>query len=242
MATNKVTLPNGGILSVERFQQLGIEFGRQGGIDIIHQIVIRFVYDLDVYGVPSFYILNKITQQSSFDTNIIYAVLHEAIYCEGHMKSNWSADRLRKTEESLKCFNYDLKTNSAADGGEAVYLTGEMIFKSMFDDFTELRPFKEVAEYIAQNDLWSPLYDVNVLKKLTNRHYGANTEDQIVVPVVAATYAEDLFVDFNLTAEAAYKIGGIRRWITSEFFHGGLSVDAKRVLSALFALIESEVE
>ena len=50
------------LLSVERFQQLGLRFGGTGGTDGIHLIVSKFDYDLDLFGYPTYDLLNTIQQ------------------------------------------------------------------------------------------------------------------------------------------------------------------------------------
>ena len=41
LETNKVVTPNGSTLSLARFQLLGMDLGRQGGIDDIHRKSLR---------------------------------------------------------------------------------------------------------------------------------------------------------------------------------------------------------
>lgn len=54
-----------------------------------------------------------------------------------------------------------------------------MVFPWMFDDFAELRPFRDVAQILAYKGDWPALYDIETLK--------ANS-----VPVAAACYFEDM--------------------------------------------------
>ncbi|KAG7192741.1 uncharacterized protein KQ657_001524 [Scheffersomyces spartinae] len=229
--SNNVTLPNGGTLSVERFQLLGIDFGHSGGTDELHQTVLKFHYDLELFGKPTYKTLYNIQNASSFDTNIIYALFQEAIYLDGNNKavlqSNWSAERLRATET-----NYVFKKD--ADG--PIYFTGEMVYKSMFDDYTELKPLKTLAHLLHKNEHWSPLYDVNTLEKLKFTD----------VPIVAATYYNDQYVDFDLTNKVKQQVfkgnGNLRQYITSNQFHDGLRLDSECVVGALLRLLESEVD
>ncbi|KAG2147891.1 uncharacterized protein EDB93DRAFT_1146090 [Suillus bovinus] len=55
----------------------------------------------------------------NFDTNPIYAVLHESIYCTA-----------RHSEEKVRLMSDDVP----------IYFTGEMIFPDMFEDYHHLRP------------------------------------------------------------------------------------------------------
>ena len=231
----EVELPNGGILSVERFQLLGLIFGGSGGTDSLHQIVLKFHYDLDLWGKPTYQILSSIQNILGFDTNVLYALFQEAIYCDANntnvTKSNWSADRLRYSPEREN-FVYA----NIAKTEEPAYFTGEMVFKSMFDDFAELRPFKSLAYALHANMSWSSLYDVEKLKTIT--------WDK--VPVVAATYYYDQYVDFDTTMQVKKNIfnnnGNLKQYITSEFFHNGLRANPEKVLGSLFDLLDSEVD
>ena len=54
-----------------------------------------------------------------------------------------------------------------------------MILYSLFDNFTPLKPFKEVAHYLAEKGDWAKLYDDGQLQR--NR-----------VPVASITYFDDM--------------------------------------------------
>lgn len=233
LARNTVTLPNGGTLSVERFQQLGLNFGRFGGTDTMHLLVVKFDYELKLFGYPTYETLNTVQTESSFDTNVIYALFQEAIYCDGNnltvQFSDWSADRLRYLPANHQ---FVFKGNSEYP----TYFTGEMVYKSMYDDFAELRPFKDLAFALHSNTEWSPLYNAEVLGKLS--------WDK--VRIVAATYVYDQYVDFDLTNKVKKNVfknnGNLRQYITSEFFHGGIRANAKKVVGSLFDLLDCEVD
>ena len=92
-----------------------------------------------------------------------------------------------------------------------IALPGEMIFPWMFEDDPGLRPLADVAEVLAQKDDWPALYDVDRL---------ARNE----VPVVAAVYLDDAYVDATFSRETADRIRGIRTWETNEHQHDGLRV------------------
>lgn len=235
LSKNDVKLPNGGTLSVERFQQLGIKFGGSGGTDSLHVLVTDFWWALQSQKAPTYTILNRIQNETSFDTNVIYALFQEAIYNDGtkaNQKSSWAADRTRYHDGNDK-FVYSEKL---ALSPEPVYFTGEMVYKSMFEDYVELASLKQLAYALHENNKWSVLYDTNKLGKL-------KWED---VPIVSATYVYDQYVDFHLTMEVKEKVfhgnGNLRQYITSEFFHNGLRADPEKVLGSLFKLLEGEVD
>lgn len=228
LSKNRTALPNGGILSVERFQQLGLTFGALGATDSIHQLVFKFDYDLHLFGKPTYSTLTNLQNQTGFDTNIIYALFQEAIYCDGKSQSNWSADRLRYNEGNEN-FVYSENSNK-------IYFTGEMVYKSMWDDYFELKPFKSLAIALHENSQWTKLYDVEALSKITF--------DKI--PIVAATYVYDQYVDFDLTRLVKKNVfrgnGNLRQYITSEFFHNGLRSDPEKVIGSLIDLLSCEID
>lgn len=229
LTKNEVSLPNGGTLTVERFQQLGLLFGGSGGTDGLHQTVVKFAYELETLGHPTYQTLVKVQSQASFDTNILYALFQEAIYCDGeYSPSYWSADRLRKLPQNQQ-YVYEPSMK------EPLYFTGEMVYKSMFDDYAELQPFKQVVHLLHNRKEWTSLYDVEKLKQIKWTD----------VPIVAATYFYDQYVDFDITMKvkrSIFGLGNLRQYITSEFFHNGLRADSEKVLGSLFDLLEADID
>jgi pimeloyl-ACP methyl ester carboxylesterase len=97
--------------------------------------------------------------------------------------------------------------------------TGEHIFPWMFEDYGALTPLREAAKALAQRE-WPRLYDPDRL--------AANE-----VPVAAAIYTEDMYVERALSEETAAHVRGMRTWVTSEYDHNGLRVDGARILGRL---------
>ncbi|MEX3071425.1 alpha/beta fold hydrolase [Vibrio alginolyticus] len=204
-------LPNGQRFTVEQFQQIGINFG-------VSDTFLPTYYWLEsalieVNGKPQlrYEFLSDMLAQQNFQTNPIYAILHESIYCQG-FASNWSAHRAR---QSHKAFNYEK--------GKSFYFTGEMVFPWMFDQYVNLKPLKEAAELLARKDDWSPLYDESQLKK--NK-----------VPVSCAVYADDMFVEMDISRETLSMMPNSKAWITNEYEHNGLRADGERILDTLIAM------
>ena len=92
----------------------------------------------------------------------------------------------------------------------------------MFEDYGALAPLRDAAYLLAQRE-WPRLYDVDVLRD--NR-----------VPVAAAIYADDMYVERTFSERTAAVIPGLRAWITNEYEHNGLRVDGERILSRLIEL------
>jgi hypothetical protein len=101
-------------------------------------------------------------------------------------------------------------------------LTGEHVFSWMFDDMSALAPLRDASDLLAERE-WPRLYDEDALR--------ANE-----VPVAAAIYANDPYVDRRFSEETAALIKGARPWVTSEYEHNGLRADGDRILGRLIDL------
>ena len=65
------------------------------------------------------------------------------------------------------------------------------------------------------------------------------------MPIVAATYFDDQYVDFEITRKVKQDIiprGNLRQFITNEYFHNGLGQDPETILSSLFDLLDREID
>ena len=122
--------------------------------------------------------------------------------------TRWSAERV---------FPDDLRD-------DPTFLTGEHIYPWMFEDYGALRPLREAAEILAEHE-WPDLYDPARL---------ADNE----VPAAAAIYAEDMYVERELSEQTAARIRDLRPWITNEYEHDGLRANGERVLGRLFDLVQ----
>ncbi|WP_418274915.1 alpha/beta fold hydrolase [Isoptericola jiangsuensis] len=212
IAVGDVRLPGGDLLSVERFQSLGMAFGMGPGFERVHWIVDEAFDD----GVPDDLtdtFLAELEAATSFATNPMYAVLHESIYAQaGDGPTAWAAQRVRDSDGA---FHPDERP---------LLFTGEMIYPWMFDQVAALRPFHDAAHALARRDDWGDLYDLDVL--------AANE-----VPLEAAVYFDDMFVDADLSLDTAARIPGARAWVTNEFEHDGLR--AGDVLAQLLARMDA---
>ncbi|MGY0615249.1 alpha/beta fold hydrolase [Vibrio sp. FJH11] len=208
---NEEFLPNGQRFTVEQFQQIGINFG-------VSDTFLPTYYWLEsalihVNGKPQlrYEFLSDMLAQQNFQTNPIYAILHESIYCQG-FSSSWSAHRVRQSHQA---FNYEK--------GKSFYFTGEMVFPWMFDQYVNLKPLKEAAEILANKDDWPALYDEKQLAM--NK-----------VPVSCAVYADDMFVEMDISRETLSLMPNAKAWITNEYEHNGLRADGERILDTLIAM------
>lgn len=147
----------------------------------------------------------EVMTATGFVGNPLYAVMHESIYAQGAATA-WAAHRLLPPE--------------FAEDARPLLPTGEMIYPWMFEEIAALRPFRGAAELLAADDSWPDLYDP--VRLAANR-----------VPVAAAVYYDDMYVDEGLSTRTAAEVGGVRTWVTNEWEHDGVRVSGERVLARL---------
>jgi pimeloyl-ACP methyl ester carboxylesterase len=114
------------------------------------------------------------------------------------------------------------RTRPAEFGEHPEWFTGEHVLPWVFEDYGALAGARDVAHELAAH-AWPRLYDEDVLRSNT-------------VPVAAAIYTEDLYVERRFSEETAALVGGMHAWVTSEYDHNGLRADGERILSRLIDL------
>ncbi|MBV9794747.1 MAG: alpha/beta fold hydrolase [Actinobacteria bacterium] len=211
LAAHDVRLPSGMPLTVQNFQALGHLLGGSSGSHDLHYLL----EDPFTAGELSDEFRYRAQPLLSYAGAPLYALLHEACYAQGEA-TNWSAQRVRAEFPAFS-------PAAAADGDEPAMFTGEMIYPWMTEQDPVLQPLREAADLLAARDGWPPLYDPIRL--------GANQ-----VPVAAAIYFNDMYVDRDDSLRAAATIGGLRSWVTSEYEHDGVRVSDGKVLDRLIAL------
>ncbi|MFI2510443.1 alpha/beta fold hydrolase [Streptomyces sp. NPDC018972] len=221
LLTHEVVLPNGYRFTVEAFQSLGIMLGSGEGSHKLH-----FLLEDAFVRTPGGPALSDAFQEQaqgllSYAGHPLYALVHEAIYGQDARPTAWSAERVR-----AEFPRFDAAKTLAGD--EPLLFTGETVHPWMFDCDPALRPLRETAELLAARTDWTPLYDPARL---------AVNE----VPVAAAVYHDDMYVDTAHSLETARAIRGLRTWVTDEFEHDGVRAGGPRVLDRLLALARDEV-
>jgi pimeloyl-ACP methyl ester carboxylesterase len=209
-----VRLPGGRPLTVETFQSLGTVLGRGDGSRRLHYLLEdafaggRHLSDAFLHKVDGLL--------SATAAAPLYSVLHEATYAQGEGATRWSAQRIMAEHP-------EFDATEALRGHAPLLFTGEMIYPWMFDTDPVLQPLREVAHLLADRRAWPGLYDPARL--------AANT-----VPVTAAVYRDDMYVDHDLSMATARAVRGLRPWVTDEYHHDGLRTSNGEVLDHLLEL------
>ena len=208
---NDVRLPDGDRLTSGRFRLLGQGFGMSDGFERVHWMLDTAWQG----GELSDHFRYDVMTATAFVDGPVYA-LQEFTYAQGNGPTGWAAQR---------ALDADSRFPPDAD---PVLFTGETMFRWMFDDIAALRPFAETADVLAAADDWPPLYDVDRL---------ARNE----VPVLAAVYFDDLYVDADLSLQTAAAVPGTRVWVTNEYEHDGLRSSDGKVLGRLIDMADGRV-
>ncbi len=220
LLAHDVVLPNGYRFTVEAFQSLGHMLGTGEGSHRLHLLLEdAFVR------TPSGPELSDAFQEQaqtllSYAAHPLYALVHESIYGQDARPTAWAAERVR-----AEFPQFDAAKALAGDG--PVLFTGETVHPWMFETDPALRPLRETAGLLAARTDWRPLYDPARL--------AANE-----VPVAAAVYHDDMYVDATHSLRTAAAVRGLRPWVTNEYEHDGLRT-APRVLDRLLSLVRDEV-
>ncbi|MFF7857341.1 alpha/beta fold hydrolase [Streptomyces sp. NPDC007904] len=221
LLTHDVVLPSGYRLTVEAFQSLGVLLGGGDGSHRLH-----YLLEDAFVRTPAGPALSDAFQEQaqgllSYAGHPLYALVHEACYAQDARPTAWSAERVRAEFPQFDAAK-------ALAGDEPLLFTGESVHPWMFDCDPALRPLRETAELLAARTDWTPLYDPARL---------AVNE----VPVAAAVYHGDMYVDTAHSLATARAVRGLRTWVTDEFEHDGVRAGGPRVLDRLLALARDEV-
>ncbi len=208
LAASDVRLPDGDRLTVRRLQSLGIDFGMKPGYERIHWLIDE-AFDGDDLSDT---FLGQAMASSSYSSNPLFAALQESIYGSGDGATAWAAEAERKRRPEF------------AEEARPLLFTGEMMYPWMFEEIRGLRPFRAAVEVLAARPRWPELYDLERL--------AAND-----VPVAAAVYYDDMYVDSGLQLDTASRVGNLQAWVTNEYEHDGLG--AERVFGRLTELVRS---
>ena len=152
----------------------------------------------------------EVASATGFVDGPLYA-LQEFVYAQG-TSTSWAAERALADHPEF------------ATDADPLLFTGEMMYPWMFRDIAALRPFAEAADLLAAFDDWPQLFDPVRL---------ASND----VPVAAAVYFDDMYVDADLQLQTARSVGNCRAWVTNEYEHNGLRADGERILGRLMDMV-----
>ncbi|MET7901691.1 alpha/beta fold hydrolase [Streptomyces sp. NPDC005336] len=220
LAAHDEVLPDGTTLTPAVLQQLGILLGTGDGSHHLHYLLE------DAFApTPDGPRLNdafreRVAAVLSRAASPLYTLLHESIYAQDGTATHWSAHRIR-----AEFPRFDAE--KAVAGDHPVLLTGETVHPWMLETHAALRPLRRTVELLAERTGWGPLYDPERLARNT-------------VPVAAAIYHDDLYVDTAQSLDTARAIRGLRTWVTDEFEHDGVRTGGHRVLDRLLRLARDE--
>jgi|SRR4051794_518254 len=204
LEANVVELPDGDRLTTRRLRRLGGEFGMSYGFERVHWLLEEAWHGRELSDV----FLHGVLDLTAHIDGPLFP-LQEYVYGQpGKAASAWAAERAMAQHPEF------------GEHHDPLLFTGEMFYSWMFDEIRALKPFRGAAELLAAYDDWGPLYDLDRL--------AANE-----VPVLAAVYHDDMYVDAGLQLDTARRVGNVRTWVTNEFEHDGLRADGARVLGRL---------
>jgi pimeloyl-ACP methyl ester carboxylesterase len=199
-----VELPDGDRLTPRRLRHLGSVFGMSYGYETVHWLLDEAFHGSELSDV----FLQAVGVLTGHAEGPLFA-LQEFLYGQpGSGASAWAAERAMQRRPEF------------GEHEDPLLFTGEMFYSWMFEEIRALRPFRGAAELLATYDDWGPIYDLDRLE--------ANQ-----VPVFAAVYFDDMYVDSGLQLETARRVGNVRAWVTNEFEHDGLRKDGPRLLGRL---------
>ena len=198
----KPALPDGSPMTVERLQLMGSDFGMKPSFERMHWIIDHAFVDgdgtLSCGSSVSDSFLMRAFERTNTRTNPLYWTLQEFIYADGDtMPIRWAA-----AEEKAHRAEFDTLARP-------LMFTGEAMFPWMFEQMPELKPFKPAMDLLMEDTSWDKIYDPQRL---------ACNE----LPLQAAVYFDDMYVDSGLQLDTLSRIGNSHAWVTNEFEHDGL--------------------
>ena len=201
IAEREPKLADGSPMTVERLQLMGSDFGMKPSFERMHWVVDHAFTDAD--GVPgeaphiSDGLLWRVLERTNTRTNPLYWTLQEFIYADGDtMPIRWAA-----AAEKASRPEFDV-------AARPLMFTGEAMFPWMFEQMPELKPFAPAMDLLMEDTSWDRIYDPQCL--------AANT-----VPLQAAVYFDDMYVDSGMQLDTLSRVGNSHAWVTNEFEHDG---------------------
>ncbi|KAK3899835.1 Alpha/Beta hydrolase protein [Staphylotrichum tortipilum] len=219
---NEAPMYKGQKLTARGFLTMGRRLG--GGEEAyrtMHQLVEGLEDSIREYGGITQDAIDKFWEAGGTGFKLpsrpLYAVLHEAIYCDGHSPSpRWAAHRVgngTETSEGNPGREFSWLQdgfNFSAHSEPVLYFAGEAIFPFMLEE-AELGCFVGAANALANQTHWRNLYDPDRLWENT-------------VPVKAVAYKHDVYVDRDFSEETVNIIGAgeLAKDVPDDWLHTSL--------------------
>ncbi|MGQ7311082.1 alpha/beta fold hydrolase [Microbacterium arabinogalactanolyticum] len=204
----KVLLPGGERLSLERMRQVGRLLGHTDGVAKLHWLLQGAILP---DGELSDTFLEGVIEMTRYAKNPLHPVLIDITYPTTGEAGNWPGARAMAQYPEFD------------PGADELLLTGEFVFPWMFEEIERLKPFAGAVEINQQRNDWAPIWDAEILSR--NQ-----------VPVTAAIYHEDMYVDEAWSRETSARVPNMRHWITNEWQHDGLARSGGEVLDRLITM------
>ncbi|MEE1296821.1 MAG: alpha/beta fold hydrolase [Bifidobacterium sp.] len=212
LAARSVTLPDGDMLTVERLQTLGSSFGMKPSFERVHWLLDGAFAAGDGSASEDSPIADDFLADvvAATASNPLYWPLQEFIYADGELERpiDWAAQRVRDTMPEFD------------PSARPLLFTGEAAFPWMFEQERALRPFRPAVELMMQDTHFGRIYDAAQLERNE-------------VPLQAAVYVDDMYVDSTLSLDTLARVGSSHYWATNEFEHDG--VHGSKVFARLYA-------
>ena len=221
-AKERVKTLNGNIVSARGVQALGFSLGTAGGFERLHYMLENAICEENGKRRVSDEFMNAFDKFHPFDSNPLYALMHESIYMNGdNNSSNWAAERAIKERAS------DWDPVAPEHGDDGVLFTGEMVLPFFYDELSYLQPMKRVAQALQDRTDWPKLYDLEKLRTCKTK-------------TACALYLDDMFVDFDLAMDVVNNYMGpnVRVYATNEYMHSGIREDGKRIIDKMIAMLD----
>lgn len=213
LSQSDVHLPDGSPLSVRRLQLVGGGLGMKPAPERLHNLFDLAFADGDgsvdaalaVAGgkveaiALSDGFLHQVMEMTATPANPLYWTLQEFIYADGKLEEpiRWAA-----AHEAARHPEF-------AESARPLMLYGEAMFPWMFEEDPALVPFKPAMDLLMEDTSFGYIYDEEQL---------AHNE----VPLQAAVYFDDAYVDSGLQLDTLSRVGNSHAWVTNEFEHDGL--------------------
>ncbi|TPF95955.1 alpha/beta fold hydrolase [Bifidobacterium sp. UTBIF-78] len=212
LTASDVHLPNGDPLSIHRLQLLGSDFGMKPSFERLHWLLDTAFVNGDGSASRSSYLtdgflMGVLTSTQTYNKPL-YWTLQEFIYANGECEPiRWAAQRERDKHPEFDPSHRPL------------LFTGEASFPWMFEEGGALIPFRNAMDILMEDGHWDKIYDLDQL---------ARNE----VPLQAAVYYDDMYVDSTLQLKTLKNLGNSHAWVTNEYEHDG--VHSGHVFQRLF--------